>query len=119
MLMHLWHRIPLPSVLRRELLPIRDRKSTRLNSSHANISYAVFWLQKKIERSRMESVFCARGRRVHARPVRSVVLCIATRPCRARHGRAESSCPAALFYFFLLRRGRPTSAPLPSPPLCR
>src|SRR5258707_5975829 len=26
----------------------RDRKSTRLNSSHANISYAVFCLQKKI-----------------------------------------------------------------------
>src|SRR3712207_8126768 len=25
-----------------------DRKSTRLNSSHANISYAVFCLQKKI-----------------------------------------------------------------------
>src|SRR3712207_6858923 len=25
-----------------------DRKSTRLNSSHANISYAVFWLKKKI-----------------------------------------------------------------------
>src|SRR3712207_7250908 len=25
----------------------RDRKSTRLNSSHANISYAVFCLQKK------------------------------------------------------------------------
>src|SRR3712207_7751988 len=28
-----------------ELLP--DRKSTRLNSSHANISYAVFCLKKK------------------------------------------------------------------------
>src|SRR3712207_8522967 len=28
-----------------------DRKSTRLNSSHANISYAVFCLQKKKERS--------------------------------------------------------------------
>src|SRR3712207_8802847 len=27
-----------------------DRKSTRLNSSHANISYAVFCLKKKIER---------------------------------------------------------------------
>src|SRR3712207_8657125 len=26
---------------------IRDRKSTRLNSSHANISYAVFCLKKK------------------------------------------------------------------------
>src|SRR3712207_8860152 len=28
-------------------LPRQDRKSTRLNSSHANISYAVFCLQKK------------------------------------------------------------------------
>src|SRR3712207_8621121 len=27
--------------------PHRDRKSTRLNSSHANISYAVFCLKKK------------------------------------------------------------------------
>src|SRR3712207_7209981 len=27
--------------------PISDRKSTRLNSSHANISYAVFCLKKK------------------------------------------------------------------------
>src|SRR3712207_9516862 len=31
------------------LLPGEDRKSTRLNSSHANISYAVFCLKKKIE----------------------------------------------------------------------
>src|SRR3712207_7551478 len=29
------------------LLLDRDRKSTRLNSSHANISYAVFCLKKK------------------------------------------------------------------------
>src|SRR3712207_7970981 len=28
-------------------LPREDRKSTRLNSSHANISYAVFCLKKK------------------------------------------------------------------------
>src|SRR3712207_8015252 len=27
--------------------PVADRKSTRLNSSHANISYAVFCLKKK------------------------------------------------------------------------
>src|SRR5258707_3852720 len=33
----------------RNLRPVRrlDRKSTRLNSSHANISYAVFCLKKK------------------------------------------------------------------------
>src|SRR3712207_6916434 len=29
------------------VLGARDRKSTRLNSSHANISYAVFCLKKK------------------------------------------------------------------------
>src|SRR3712207_8458926 len=28
---------------------MKDRKSTRLNSSHANISYAVFCLKKKTE----------------------------------------------------------------------
>src|SRR3712207_8440892 len=31
----------------RQPLEDRDRKSTRLNSSHANISYAVFCLKKK------------------------------------------------------------------------
>src|SRR5258707_15860972 len=30
---------------------IQDRKSTRLNSSHANISYAVFCLKKKKKRN--------------------------------------------------------------------
>src|SRR5258707_9696460 len=38
-------RPPWPSLLD---LPRKDRKSTRLNSSHANISYAVFCLKKKI-----------------------------------------------------------------------
>src|SRR5438034_7695168 len=31
------------------VLPVRDRKSTRLNSSHTVISYAVFCLKKKKE----------------------------------------------------------------------
>src|SRR3712207_9000347 len=31
----------------RVLVELEDRKSTRLNSSHANISYAVFCLKKK------------------------------------------------------------------------
>src|SRR3712207_8423066 len=31
---------------------LRDRKSTRLNSSHANISYAVFCLKKKTTNER-------------------------------------------------------------------
>src|SRR3712207_7537170 len=35
-------------ILRRGKVAALDRKSTRLNSSHANISYAVFCLKKKI-----------------------------------------------------------------------
>src|SRR3712207_7058014 len=35
-----------------DLTPRLDRKSTRLNSSHANISYAVFCLKKKNKKTR-------------------------------------------------------------------
>src|SRR5688572_31023626 len=40
---------PLPVVLRSLYAPVKieDRKSTRLNSSHSQISYAVFCLKKK------------------------------------------------------------------------
>src|SRR3712207_9533473 len=37
--------------LARPVLGAVDRKSTRLNSSHANISYAVFCLKKTIQNS--------------------------------------------------------------------
>src|SRR3712207_8682552 len=37
-------------------LSAEDRKSTRLNSSHANISYAVFCLKKKKKNKRYKSV---------------------------------------------------------------
>src|SRR3712207_8701227 len=35
-----------------------DRKSTRLNSSHANISYAVFCLKKKITHNYRTHIHC-------------------------------------------------------------
>src|SRR6266853_5107864 len=38
--------VPVSEVIRR-LQPWTDRKSTRLNSSHSQISYAVFCLKKK------------------------------------------------------------------------
>src|SRR3712207_8156174 len=38
---------PLPRVNMKNSALCKDRKSTRLNSSHANISYAVFCLKKK------------------------------------------------------------------------
>src|ERR1035437_3840800 len=34
------------------VISLRDRKSTRLNSSHANISYAVFCLKKKQKKNK-------------------------------------------------------------------
>src|SRR3712207_8919198 len=40
---------------RRRSPPSLDRKSTRLNSSHANISYAVFCLKKKKKHKLMSS----------------------------------------------------------------
>src|SRR5690348_18051754 len=36
-----------PKLATRSLISFRDRKSTRLNSSHPSISYAVFCLKKK------------------------------------------------------------------------
>src|SRR3712207_9586218 len=40
-------RDPVPGRLSSQYGEVVDRKSTRLNSSHANISYAVFCLKKK------------------------------------------------------------------------
>src|SRR3712207_8420457 len=37
--------------------PAADRKSTRLNSSHANISYAVFCLKKKKKNKQTLAIF--------------------------------------------------------------
>src|SRR3712207_7625239 len=50
---HFWRTHPDPGSLTPEAIQrqgldvLGDRKSTRLNSSHANISYAVFCLKKK------------------------------------------------------------------------
>src|SRR5256885_9414837 len=46
------------SVTNRSFLPILDRKSTRLNSSHLVISYAVFCLKKK-KSSNKDTRICA------------------------------------------------------------
>src|SRR3712207_7770807 len=46
---------------RREVRRPRDRKSTRLNSSHANISYAVFCLKKKNNTHRAQTFPYTKG----------------------------------------------------------
>src|SRR5690606_15734473 len=45
------------------LAPLQDRKSTRLNSSHVKISYAVFCLKKKKKKKKQEIAQTYRLRR--------------------------------------------------------
>src|SRR5258708_16622286 len=47
-----------PGTARKCLEPYRDRKSTRLNSSHQIISYAVFCLKKKKTPSSIHCAVC-------------------------------------------------------------
>src|SRR5688572_31822742 len=42
---------------RRAIVVTRDRKSTRLNSSHSQISYAVFCLKKKKKKYRLLALY--------------------------------------------------------------
>src|SRR6266513_5233228 len=42
--------------------PARDRKSTRLNSSHVSISYAVFCLKKKSKKRKVPRLFLSMDR---------------------------------------------------------
>src|SRR6266498_511864 len=71
--------------------PLQDRKSTRLNSSHVRISYAVFCLKKKkhnIGRAKIEPIISrtaaiiaiARGRVISLRPPYFFVLRIRRPP---------------------------------------
>src|SRR3712207_5345551 len=50
-----------------------DRKSTRLNSSHANISYAVFCLKKKIYQN-LYFVFLRTNAKIHTISLRFLLL---------------------------------------------
>src|SRR5256886_4834575 len=75
---------------------LRDRKSTRLNSSHSQISYAVFCLKKKSEG------VSPHPDSLHLRPVRIAEVAPRLCPPRRFHESrvGSAACPAA-------RRGRP------------
>src|SRR5689334_24785560 len=47
----------LPQELHARQAAIRDRKSTRLNSSHSSISYAVFCLKKKKKNKNKKNIY--------------------------------------------------------------
>src|SRR5690554_7095523 len=72
----------------------RDRKSTRLNSSHVRISYAVFCLKKKITNYRALILVSGRspgpGLPLSAFLPQSAFLSVAAASCRALRGPAAS-----------------------------
>src|SRR5690554_7193213 len=49
-------------------IPFEDRKSTRLNSSHVRISYAVFCLKKKKHRIRLAHICALQQQRIATLP---------------------------------------------------
>src|SRR4051795_12992306 len=94
-----------------------DRKSTRLNSSHTLISYAVFCLKKKKQSHRRRPVGQDGGdgqrlARVHAlRPLARGRVPPVALP-------TVSAPSSSSFYFFFLMIGHPPKSPLfPSTPL--
>src|SRR6202521_1507134 len=94
----------------------KDRKSTRLNSSHLRISYAVFCLKKKTTRltSRRGTIRHFLSRRVRRDAWRWHVLQgyqTGTTPGR------EACLPQSLLFFFLKERPPPhlSSFPIPYP----
>src|ERR1039457_145518 len=79
---------------------VPDRKSTRLNSSHLVISYAVFCLKKHADAHQGRQALRAAGRR----PERG-----------DPQGGARSEVPCGEGKLFFLRRRRPRALFLPSP----
>src|SRR5436309_9844428 len=54
--------------LRPQALEQQDRKSTRLNSSHVKISYAVFCLKKKKKRKKIKNRTSSNNRKLTDKP---------------------------------------------------
>src|SRR3954467_15492672 len=96
-----------------------DRKSTRLNSSHTIISYAVFCLKKNTS---SYSIPAPRQRRSPVTPPYArVSLAHTVRGVERRsHAHKERrGVIVGLFFFFLMIRHPPISTLFPSPPLSR
>src|SRR6266571_1675843 len=88
-----------------------DRKSTRLNSSHMSISYAVFCLKKKKTAHLPEFVPDQIKEHVVLRTLLLVCEELRAKTLRLRKGRAQR--PRARNFFFLMIRRPPRSTLFP------
>src|ERR1035438_3225745 len=77
-----------------------DRKSTRLNSSHLGISYAVFCLKKKMSSSLVACRFSVRFAHADYRPVVSTRRGVSTGASRQVGGVLCVALWCSFFFFF-------------------
>src|SRR3954468_17623686 len=116
--------------LRQSTLTEGDRKSTRLNSSHVEISYAVFCLKKNKTCARSEehtSELQSRRdtvcRLLLEKKIIATFLCRSTKPREAGTTNPEHNLPLTIprhsTLFFLMIRRPPRSTLFPYPTLFR
>src|SRR5450432_964193 len=97
----------------------QDRKSTRLNSSHDQISYAVFCLKKKRKMVGGFGVVKARNEAGMIRYVSCVVLCCSYDAHFAYFPHLAARLVLLLVFFFLMIRRQPRSTLFPYTTLFR
>src|SRR6476620_698319 len=88
----------------------RDRKSTRLNSSHANISYAVFCLKKKKMRAISITGMKPGFNAMFGTPLGAAVFALEILYRRGLEY-CEALLPAVFFFLMIRRPPRPTLFP--------
>src|ERR1039457_7061405 len=100
-------------------MPVRDRKSTRLNSSHLVISYAVFCLKKKKTKRKEKDINRPTAVTTEVRPHVSVhARCYTVVRLFSYAGFFLFSL-FFFFFFFLIIRRPPRSPLFPYTPLFR
>src|SRR6202165_4481493 len=106
------------SAWRLEFRRVLDRKSTRLNSSHPTISYAVFCLKKNNQRATLgQRLLACDALRVADPRVTRLMRLPLPRVSPLNNSRADKK--PSLFCFFLMIRRPPRSTLFPYPALFR
>src|SRR5574344_2015983 len=93
-----------------------DRKSTRLNSSHQNISYAVFCLTKK---NKMQKVYRSQEAQIHNRHIEIIIRQRTSTVLFSVDGMSDVFSPGHPLFFFLMIRRPPRSTLFPYTTLFR
>src|SRR3954467_12959602 len=99
--------------------PFQDRKSTRLNSSHTIISYAVFCLKKKNIHNKIHSSTDDSRTATPAPLPDTATVSYQSRVPSGFHAMCDLLYCSCFFFFFLMIRRPPSSTLFPYPTLFR